>query len=217
MRYEKKFKFNISDYREIKYFLLSKNFKLHFPDRQVSSIYYDTNEMDFFQESENGNCNRQKLRYRFYNYSNLDSILENKIKKGTLGYKKNLTQLKINESETIFFEKLNNKFEIKIPINIFNFYYPKVFIDYKRIYLISYDNQIRITLDINISSAKLSKILNKKFKLINFIPFKQCVLEIKFNNDCTPDDKFINKLSSNFKLDLTRNSKYCIAVKNQFK
>lgn len=216
MRYERKFSFNNSQLEDIRCFLLVNNFRIQFPKRQVSSIYYDTNEFDSYKDSENGNYFRKKIRYRIYNYNEKDFLIEKKIKESNLGKKENIEIIKEVIFEKIFIPKLTNKNYIKIPKTIYNNFYPKVFVDYSRFYLISFDQRVRITLDFNISSSRILKNNSNNLEIKNHIPFNDSILEIKYSKDVNLNDKFIKKLSSIFNFNLSRNSKYCRAIRTQF-
>ena len=45
-----------------------------YPQRKIISIYYDTNKLNFFNDSEEGIVPRRKIRLRFYNDSNSSNL-----------------------------------------------------------------------------------------------------------------------------------------------
>ena len=66
-RKELKFKLTFSDQKLLKHKLLSKGMKNLYPKRIVKSIYFDTRDLTFFHESNEGVLPKKKLRIRSYN------------------------------------------------------------------------------------------------------------------------------------------------------
>ena len=66
-RKELKFKLTFSDQKLLKHKLLSKGMKNLYPKRIVKSIYFDTRDLTFFHESNEGILPRKKVRIRSYN------------------------------------------------------------------------------------------------------------------------------------------------------
>ena len=66
-RTEKKIYINTSNIGKFYEFLNKKNFKEIYPERQINSIYFDTTNLDFFHDSEEGISPRKKVRVRYYN------------------------------------------------------------------------------------------------------------------------------------------------------
>ena len=62
MRNEIKFR---GPFSELKRYLHNLNAFHTFPSRNINSIYYDTQGLDFFTDSEEGTVPRKKIRYRF--------------------------------------------------------------------------------------------------------------------------------------------------------
>ena len=83
MRYERKytsFEHSIQSFRNR---IKSLGFKLAFPTRQVSSLYYDTFDFKLYQISEAGISERKKIRLRWYDLDE-DTRLEYKVLKSEL-------------------------------------------------------------------------------------------------------------------------------------
>ena len=214
MRNEKKFIINPKDFFDLKILLASINFIECFPNRKISSLYYDTNDLKLFNDSENGISSRKKIRVRWYNDDLKNSKIEYKIKKSELGDKKfySLSDLKKNELSEIYF--LDNKKGSPsgfMPSCIDNSYYPTSLISYNRNYYLK--KNLRITYDSSIYFYAVSK-TSKIIKILHSIPSEYCVLEMKY--DAGEDyllHKTIQKLTDKLGLTLTRFSKYSNAIR----
>ena len=68
MSFRKEIKFKLSNLnlQILKSSLLEDGMKCIYPKRRVTSCYFDTNNLDFFHESENGILPRYKFRIRSY-------------------------------------------------------------------------------------------------------------------------------------------------------
>ena len=65
-RKEKKYKLTVSEQNILKNKLVEKGMKLLYPKRKVNSIYFDTKDLDFYLNSEEGVLPRKKMRLRWY-------------------------------------------------------------------------------------------------------------------------------------------------------
>jgi len=185
-RIEKKFFIKKENLFDFKKELFSKNFKKLYQPRLVSSIYFDNNHLDMFNESVEGLTPRKKIRVR--NYPNLNSsffLLENKISSIEGRFK---TSKKMSK----------NKFEYFIKNGILDKTYgtckPIIKIVYLREYLAAKD--IRITIDTKINYNLFNK---KEIK-----EDQNIIVELK-----TTIDKNLDELLENLPYQETRFSKYC--------
>ena len=185
-RIEKKFFIKKENLFDFKKELFSKNFKKLYQPRLVSSIYFDNNHLDMFNESVEGLTPRKKIRLR--NYPNLNSsffLLENKISSIEGRFK---TSKKMSK----------NKFEYFIKNGILDKTYgackPIIKIVYLREYLAAKD--IRITIDTKINYNLFNK---KEIK-----EDQNIIVELK-----TTIDKNLDELLENLPYQETRFSKYC--------
>ena len=138
-RKEIKYKLTLSDQKILKKELIIKGMKLLFAKRKINSLYFDTDNLDFYKNSEEGVLPRKKIRIRWYG-DNLKSLSK---------------ETKISSIEGRF--KLsevykNNQFLSKNNINLLDGTYgllkPKILISYIREY---YElNNIRLTFDTSI-------------------------------------------------------------------
>ena len=134
-------KFEISDINEKN---LISNLKLtkEFNDRNITSIYYDTDLFKYYHDSEEGLTPRKKVRLRFYNENKNKKNLE--IKFTLANYRKKITFNNVSELE--IGEYLKN-------INIDDNIKPKLIINYTRKYF--KNRQGRFNIDYNIFSKNL--------------------------------------------------------------
>jgi len=186
-RYEKKIPLPNILYKEINVVLKTLNFQFYkqYEDRRVNSIYLDTNNFDSYYESICGNMLRNKIRLRWYGLKPINKTnLEIKSKVGSVGTKK------IYSLESINLNNMGNLFLLKkyindsdLPYNLKSMLigcYPTLYCFYDREYFISRNQEIRLTIDKNISYSQVKR---------NFILFpkaiikeKNIVIEIKYNS-----------------------------------
>jgi len=69
-RKEKKFRLTLSDQQKMKSSLFSSGMSKLFPNRTINSVYFDTNRLDMFFDSEEGILPRKKVRVRWYDEVN---------------------------------------------------------------------------------------------------------------------------------------------------
>tara|TARA_B100000686_G_C16505675_1_gene819416 strand:+ start:199 stop:873 length:675 start_codon:yes stop_codon:yes gene_type:complete len=178
------------------------NFKQHYENRFINSIYFDNKNLSCVKDNLDGEKNRRKYRLRWYGSSKViqNPYFEIKSKSGLTS---NKNRIKINLKNNIKFNdhnvaKLSDIINKKIVLN--KFLVPKILISYERTYLISSDNLIRATLDKNI-----------KFKKLNFNSFgffsnlKKIILEIKYTTDL---DKHVRSLLNEIPVRYSKSSKY---------
>jgi len=214
MRYEHKFILNPLNTQSINIFLKQNSFVEHHRDRTVNSIYYDTNDLILYQDSLNGICNRKKIRCRFYN-KNSHFNLEYKVKVDNINLKLNP---EYNKKNLIWLNNRNQKAiseKLFLPKNIESQFIPKVFISYKRTYLISRKNSTRITLD---TCLRFSRLINYSDSIKILPSYKSCdhILEIKYDHKIIPMMDILEDLTNRFGLILTKFSKYTTAINTIF-
>ena len=149
-------------------------FKETYPERQVNSIYYDTDSLNNFWDNENGHENRVKLRVRWYGEEpkpDNNASVELKMKSGEVGLK---IREKVGTIENQFIKEM------------FKTTHPVIKIYYKRRYFESLDRKIRMTVDFDITYEGL---LNSKNYSKSYTE-PGCVVEIKY--DVSLDDKISN-------------------------
>ena len=217
-RFERKFKTKESLQPLIEASLIEYGFSEIFYEREITSIYYDTPNFLNFMHSENGNCDRQKIRIRFYNDDFNNAIIEYKNKKAELGWKnqnKLSSSIYINSKKHLDISRHNKKsLNISIPELISKGYRPTIVVNYLRKYFLSMDNTTRITLDKKINFSAIFS--NEEYLKINpglFID--DLIIEVKYDRENEPT-KILQKLTNSYELIMTRYSKYCKGIRTLF-
>jgi hypothetical protein len=182
-RIEEKVKLPLSYKNNLLKNLFDLNFKYLHPERVISSIYYDNNRFQIYQDSAEGIVPRKKIRIR-ESFGELH--LEHKFKNQNGKYKKH--------------QKVNN-IPNKIIDNIYGVTFPVCKIEYKRLYLTN--NKIRITVDSNL------KYQNYKNSISDYnVSF--FITEFKMHNDLEISKNFID---SKINFSTIKFSKYDDAIK----
>ncbi len=137
MRYERKYRVEGLSVAEIRAVIASHPLAFHtdFPDRRVNNLYFDTPDLDCFQDNLRGVSQRVKYRLRWYGPEQSESpTLEIKRKDGALGDKLSYPQTSF--SSTSFQTDLDLP---PLQATLFN--------HYQRSYFRSFDGRFRLTVD----------------------------------------------------------------------
>ncbi len=174
-RKEKKYKLTVSDQNILKNKLIDKGMKILYPKRTVNSIYFDTNNLDFYLNSEEGVLPRKKIRLRWY---------DKDIKKIFKEIKISSVEGRFKTSEPFLYNENIFKNNLQLLDNEFGILKPQMQITYSREYF--FFNDLRITFDSNIQytdRSSLNNIITKD---------KETVMEIKVN--FKTNDDYIEKI-----------------------
>ena len=174
-RKEIKYRLSLSDQKILKNKLISEGLKKLYPKRKISSIYFDTNNLNFHLNSEEGVLPRKKIRIRWYddNYKMLTK--ETKISSIEGRYKITKPIIDKNFSDISTMQIIDKEYGILKP---------KILISYFRDYFIL--KKIRLTFDSEIKY----KNLKSSYQLVKYE--KECVMEVK--SDFKVDEDYIQKL-----------------------
>ena len=185
-RKEMKFRLTLSDFLKFESLLQQKGMATLFEPRLINSVYFDTVNLNMFNDSEEGVLPRKKVRIRWYNDSKVFT-LENKISSIEGRFKKT-SKLENNISENILLtrNRIDSQYGQIRPI---------LKVSYKRAYFM-FEN-MRITFDRDISYQSLKYAGTQK----HYDPER--VIEIKIPSNC-PDD-FVKRI---IPFPTTRFSKY---------
>ena len=169
-RKEKKFRVTVSDFHKFQSHLHQQGMKTLFEPRLITSVYFDTPDLNMFNDSEEGLLPRKKVRIRWYNDDKLFT-LENKTSsmEGRFKVPSKLVN-HISESE------LNTKKRMDAQ---YGHIQPTLKVSYKRSYYVF--NKMRITFDKDICYQNLKYADTRKYH------DPERVIEIKIPANC-PDD-----------------------------
>lgn len=147
MRYERKYKVD-----NISLDVVLQSLKLHpssfrtiFPDRRVNNIYFDTSDLNAYQDNVDGVADRHKYRVRWYHHNPatiLNPKFEIKIKSNQLGDKKIFDVQPFQINQTSHLQK-----EVTSLVNNCRALSPTLFNTYQRSYLGTSNGKFRITID----------------------------------------------------------------------
>lgn len=187
-RHEEKY---FLDYKEMSDFLSMFNAYPQHAIRTVNSIYFDTRELKFFHEGEEGIVPRMKCRYRWY--GNKDVIGTS----GAIEIKKTLSHFREKETYDHNYnglDDISNLFLKKTNELIM----PKCHICYDRVYYTNI-NGLRFTYDFNIQYRSIK---NNSFNRLG-----ANIFEIKYQSE-VKRDTYANILGNT----QTRFSKYAESI-----
>ena len=174
-RKEKKFRVTVSDFHKFQSHLHQQGMKTLFEPRLITSVYFDTPDLNMFNDSEEGLLPRKKVRIRWYNDDKLFT-LENKTS-SMEGRFKVTSKLENHISES----ELNTKKRMDAQ---YGHIQPTLKVSYKRSYYVF--NKMRITFDKDICYQNLKYADTRKYH------DPERVIEIKIPANC-PDD-FVERL-----------------------
>ena len=168
-----------------------------YPDRKISSLYFDNQNLNMYHDSLEGLIPRKKIRVRTYNnqsFTNEDLNIEKKITSAEGRFKES-TSVK-NIDEKLKFGILDQNYGICKPI---------IKVCYNRAYysVLNY----RVTLDTNIIYF-LQESFHKSLRKKND---ENIVVEIKSQNTFS-----VNDIQDQFPFQRIRFSKYCRAIELVF-
>ena len=205
MRYERKYllqHISLTDIQQV-INLHPAAFRLAFPSRKINNVYFDTANFSAYSDNVKGIAQRSKFRIRWYGEQGdfiRKPVLEEKIKRGELGYK---NAQKVND----FDWKNLNQIAQEIPQITQQNLHPVLINSYLRHYYISFDNRFRITIDEQMEFAAFS-LVNHPNKTENIFPENK-VIEMKYEESDSPKADWISQY---LPFRPTKHSKYVIGV-----
>ena len=213
-RYEKKFLINNLQMELLKNNLsaalyLDENVKGEDGSYFIRSMYFDDYKDTSYFQVIDGISKREKYRIRYYNYDPSYITLETKSKVNNFGKKdkdlltEEMVMKFIRNEEIDTDKKVVTELQSKMKTS---FYKPVVIIDYLRKAFTYPVNDVRITLDYNIScSYEIDKFFEKNINSIPLLDKDTAILEVKYN-DFLPD--IIKQVINIKNLEVTSFSKY---------
>ena len=215
-RYERKFTVLNKSKAEILLFIKKHVafFREIYHPRQITNIYLDTTQFQFYKDNEKGIADRKKIRIRWY--GNIFGVatqpkLEYKIKAGLTGYKKiyDLPSFKIEAGFSK--KKLNLLFaRANLPADIYDELKrltPTLLNTYQRTYFQSLDKHFRVTLDEALTYYKVRP-SNNQF-LVKAKEIDLQVLELKYAPE---QEDLANQVATKLPFRLDKKSKYVSGI-----
>jgi hypothetical protein len=192
-RKEEKLLLNPRKYKEFLSLISEKNGSILYPNRIVSSTYFDNELFQMYRDSNEGVVPRKKIRVRSYNvepHNENNSSLEIKISSVE------------NRFKTVSKKELSNNLFFRGYLDAnYGLCFPKARVTYERSYYLV--NGLRVTIDREINYRKVTKNIESN----NIIKDNLIIVEIK--TDINTSD---HKILSNFPLEKIRFSKYSRAI-----
>jgi SPX domain protein involved in polyphosphate accumulation len=186
-RKERKIKMSSSDSLILRSKLLKKGMSILYPDRNITSQYFDTKDLETFRQSEEGILPRKKIRVRWYNEDMQNLTFEEKTS-SIEGRFKTSSKIKKDDFDKILangiFHKIYGKIKPSAKVNYYRSYF-----EFKK---------IRITFD-----SSIKYFFNDNYSI--YRDFEE-VVEMKTTIDCS-DDYLENLID----IPVSRFSKYCRA------
>ena len=190
-----------------------------YPDRSVNNIYFDTEDFLYFRDNVEGVSNRKKIRIRWYGEladSNVSPVLEYKIKRGPVGYKKSYPLGPFKASSTNFnvTTMLDQMLDCNIPESVrldLASHRPVLLNSYERKYYVSRDGRYRVTIDNKMTFYRVKP--SAGTLLCRQIDFLNTVIELKYS---MMEDNDARSVSNSFPFRMTKNSKYVTGVSRMF-
>ena len=186
-RKERKIKMSSSDSLILRSKLLKEGMNVLYPDRNITSQYFDTKDFETFRQSEEGILPRKKIRVRWYNDDMQNLTFEEKTS-SIEGRFKTSSKIKKDDFDKILVDGIFHKIYGKIK--------PSAKVDYYRSYFTF--KKIRITFD-----SSIKYFFNDSYSI--YRDFEE-VVEMKTTTDCS-DDYLENLID----IPVSRFSKYCRA------
>ncbi|MDB2361462.1 VTC domain-containing protein [Amylibacter sp.] len=174
-RKEKKFRVTISDYHRFQDELHKQGMSELFESRIITSVYFDTIDLNMFHDSEEGVLPRKKVRFRWYNDRNIFTLEH---KTSSIEGRFKVTSKKqdiIKQSELYTKNYIDAQYGQIRPV---------LKVSYERAYFLL--NNMRITFDKDITYQNLKYTGNRKY----YDPER--VIEIKVPATCSDD--FVEKI-----------------------
>ena len=218
-RYERKFVVSAVSTVDVEFILKCHPalFSEIYQERWVRNIYYDTPDYDFYHSNINGDTNRVKARIRWYGeqFGAVEApMLEFKIKKGLLGWKKHYKLIPFILDSRFDHQKYTNELRSSEKNDLLNqigftSLFPVLVNGYRRKYFLSADHKYRITIDSEQVFYSIST--NNNFFIRESRNSSNVITELKYDSSY---DASAPDLSSLFPFRLGKNSKYVEGIQS---
>ena len=151
-RKEHKYRLTQSDQKLLKAYLVSEGMLEIYPARRVNSVYFDTRELSFFYESEEGILPRKKVRIRWYNNQN---IFTKEVKTSSI-------EGRFKTTDRLYKNNFIPEFDVVFQDQNYGILTPSLLINYQREYYSIKD--LRITFDSCTTYTDLRRLSRRFFR-----------------------------------------------------
>ncbi|MDO8509343.1 MAG: VTC domain-containing protein [Nanoarchaeota archaeon] len=216
-RHERKFLITHITFRDIENILKLNQamFLEAFSPRKVNNIYLDSIDLKNYQDNNDGNTKRLKIRVRWYGnlFGKIEKpVLELKIKKGEIGKKLSFPLKSFTLNNNFSFEYLINEVFEKssLPgwlLEKLKSYQIVLLNSYKRQYFLSSNKKYRITIDSNLDFIEIQN-KNNLFKR-KYEDRESLIIEIKYDDK---NDREVSFISQQFPFRMGKSSKYIMGM-----
>lgn len=216
LRYERKFVTKDVDEKEMEFLLKLNPILLSekYTKRRVNNIYFDTPELKNYMENLAGNKERIKIRIRWYGptFGSISKpVLEFKIKKQELNRKISFRLNRFTLSKKGSIKNIQDMLKISdLPEWVTSYLKetkPSLLNSYRRKYFSSPFNEVRVTLDSELSFYRLKGNRNSFKEKLE--PSSMVVMEIKYPKN---KDKIVEEMTQQLPFRLVANSKYIYGI-----
>ena len=159
----------------------------------IRSLYFDDLDNNAYREKLDGLRERSKLRLRFYNFRENYIVFENKEKIGDLTRKtsmrvsKEVAQAMIDGNRAVYDGVDHPLMERFRALKTASLLQPRVLVDYRRIPFVYPDSNVRITLDLDVSTAPFkTDLFRRDLAMLPVLDEGRAVLEVKFDHFLPP-------------------------------
>lgn len=187
--------------------LHSEGFRTAYPSRIVNNIYLDTMDLRSLNANLYGLSDKQKLRIRWYGKNPDEPILELKYKRNWLGGKRRV-ELPVSIDLSHSWSKILDQVKANVPANwqllLQDTNQPKLINRYRREYYVTFDGEIRATLDYG------QEVYDQSFSLrpnLRHLLAVEPLVVIELKGDSSQSER-LEQVCSHFPIRLSRNSKY---------
>lgn len=190
---------------------------------RISSLYYDSPDLDFFWDKVEGIKYRRKVRLRIYPGEDPTRVntgmVEIKQRINRTVQKRRIKlpldqayQLCENQLDISEFEGIDRLVASEVSyLASAKHLQPTCIIDYHRVAFVGrkYNPDLRITFDTQLRCRTQNLRVEQRFENHHFLPANACIMEIKVD-ETVPN--WVSALMSHFNCELNRVSKYCVGV-----
>lgn len=190
-------------------------FRPLFHPRQVNNIYFDTPQLQFFEDNVAGRTDRKKVRIRWYGSDQqnlIQPVLEFKIKEGLVGRKVSYLlhdfSLPSKVSAPYFMDLFKRSDLPGHVLEYLSVLEPQLLNQYIRSYFLSFDKKFRITLDSELGFRDYRNTYYQTERMI-YKPDSVYVLELKY---AAKHDHLADRVVNQLPIRITKSSKYIMGV-----